>query len=302
MIHFTFVRRLFVAVSVGIGLIMMAPQAFAQAKCDLVMSTIDTWEIQYDPFGDAQTSATFEIQYINSGHTPCVGRLSASSDGDKGYLESDTTSARVHFALRDVTNNNNITPGSPDRLTGRPTQIMSDSVGSGRIEFMVTPPQNLQAGRYTQFVDLEFIMPNEDVHAVRKRVLLVLNVKPSLVIGLAGQVSRVHGLPTLDLGELTQDGEVPLQARVYVRASTNYQITVTSVNNGVLRHRQQEWTIPYSLKMGGQDIALGAPYRLNYANTGHPVDNYPLQIFVRDIAGKRAGRYTDVLRFTVAAI
>lgn len=301
MIRFTFVRRLFVAISVGIGLILMAPQAMAQAKCDLVMSAMDTWELQYDPFGDAQNSATFEIQFVNSGHTPCVGRLSASSLGDKGYLESDTTSARVPFALRDVSNSNNITPGTSGRLTGRTTMIRSDDSGAGRIEFRVTPPQNLQAGRYTQFVDLEFIMPNGTVHAT-KRVLLVLNIKPSLIIGLAGQVSRIHGVPTLDLGELTQDGEVPLQARVYVRSSTNYQITVTSVNNGVLRHRQQEWTIPYSLKMGGQDIALGAPYHVTYSHTGAPVDNYPLQIFVRDIAGKRAGRYTDVLRFTVAAI
>lgn len=301
MIHFTFVRRLFVAVSVGMGLIMMAPQAMAQAKCELVMSAPDVWELQYDPFGDAQNSATFDINFANSGHTPCVGRLSASSFGDKAYLQSDTTSARVPFALRDVSNNNNLTPGTSDRLTGTPTQIPANGVGSGRIELRAVPPVNLQAGRYTQYVDLEFIMPNGDVHAA-KRVLLVLNVKPSLIIGLAGQVSRVHGVPTLDLGELTQDGEVPLQARVYVRASTHYQITVTSVNNGLLRHRQQEWTIPYRLKMGGQDIVMGSPYSVTYAHTGQPVDNYPLQVFVRDVANKRAGRYTDVLRFTVAAI
>lgn len=301
MIRAHFLRRLFAGLTVVLGLFLIAPQALAQAKCELEISTLSQWALVHDPFGDAQLGQTYELQYVNSGRTPCVGRLASVSTGAMAFLESRTSHIRVPFTLRDVSNNNNVTPGSADRLTGRTTQVPGDGVGTGRIQFTINPPADLPAGRYTRLVTLQFVMPNGDVHAMTD-VLLVLEVKPSLIIGLAGEFSRVNGTPVLNLGQITQDGPVPLNARIYVRSSSSYQVTVTSRNGGTLNHDLAGWSIPYGLTLGGQQINLGAPHVVTSREDRARVDDYPLGIQLRDVAGKRAGRYSDVINFTVTAI
>lgn len=294
-------RKIIAALAVVAGLALWAPQALAQNKCDLTMTTQSQWVIRHDPFGDNQLSLPFEIQFSNAGRTPCVGRLEVTSIGNKRVLESRTSAQTVPFSLRDETNRNNLTPGSSENLVGRTTLVRAGSTATGRITFAVTPPADIAAGRYTQTVTVQFRMPNGEIHAATD-VTLVFEVTPSLMIGLAGEFTRVNGTPTLNLGDLTQNGVVPLNAKVYVRSSSGYQVTVTSENRGLLLHEQPGWAIPYGLRLGGTEINLGSPHIMTSREARARVDDYPLRIDVRDIGGKRAGRYRDILRFTVTAI
>lgn len=284
------------------GLSMFGAQAQAQNKCDLRMTPVySTWVIRYDPFTGNEPVGEFDIEFTNTGNTPCVGRLTVVSENNFRLLESRTGAPGIPYTLRDVSNSNDITPGTSGNLTGKATQIHQNSTDIGRVRFSVTPPANVSAGVYTQSVRMRFIMPNGDIHA-ETTVQLEFRVETSLVIGLAGEFRRVNGMATLDLGQLTQNGIVPLNAKVYVRASSGYQVTVTSQNGGYLRHDQPQWQIPYGLSVGGQVINMSAPRVLNNNGTVARVDDYPLQISVNEIEGKRAGRYSDVLNFTVTAI
>ncbi|MEG1452648.1 hypothetical protein [Brevundimonas sp.] len=294
-------RKIIAALAVVAGLALWAPQALAQNKCELTMTTPSQWVIRHDPFGDNQVSSPFEIQFSNAGRTPCVGRLEVTSVGNKRVLESRTSAQTVPFALRDESNRNNLTPGSSENLVGRTTLVRAGSTATGRITFTVIPPADIAAGRYTQTVTVQFRMPNGEIHSATD-VTLVFEVTPSLIIGLAGEFTRVNGTPTLNLGDLTQNGVVPLNAKVYVRASSGYQVTVTSQNGGLLLHEQPGWAIPYGLRLGGTDINLGVPHVMSSRESRARVDDYPLRIDVRDIGAKRAGRYKDIIRFTVTAI
>lgn len=294
-------RKIIAALAVVAGLALWAPQAVAQDKCELTMTTQSQWVIRHDPFGDNQLFSPFEIQFSNAGRTPCVGRLEVTSVGNKRELESRTSAQTVPYNLRDESNRNDLTPGTSDNLVGRNTQIRAGSTATGRIAFTVIPPADITAGRYTQTVTIQFRMPNGAIHAATD-VTLVFEVAPSLIIGLAGEFTRVNGTPTLNLGDLTQNGVVPLNAKVYVRASSGYQVTVTSDNRGQLLHEQPGWGIPYGLRLGGTEINLGNPHIMTSREARARVDDYPLRIDVRDIGGKPAGRYRDTLRFTVTAI
>lgn len=290
----------FAALAAGVA--MFGAQAQAQAKCDMTMTPVySTWVIHYDPFNSGDPVGEFDFEYDNKGHTPCVGRLTVVSTSDLRLLTSRTSAATVPYQLRDVTNLNDITPGSSANLTGKPTQVPSNGKSTGRVRFTAYPPSDVSAGVYTQNVRLRFVMPNGEVHA-ETNVELELRVESSLVIGLAGEFRRVNGMATLDLGQLTQNGSVPLNAKVYVRASSGYQVTVSSQNGGYLRHEQPEWQIPYGLSVGGQIVNLSAPSLLTSNGSGARTDDYPLNISVSDVQAKRAGKYSDVLNFTVTAI
>lgn len=290
----------FAALTAGVA--MFGSQAQAQAKCDMTMTPVySTWVIRYDPFAGGDPVGEFDFEYNNKGKTPCVGRLTIVSTSDMRLLTSRTGATPVPYQLRDLSNSNDLTPGSSGNLTRSPTQVPADGKSTGRMSFTASPPATVSAGAYTQNVRLRFVMPNGDIHA-ETNVDVELRVESALLIGLAGEFRRVNGMATLDLGQLTQDGIVPLNAKVYVRASSGYQVTVTSQNGGYLRHDQPQWQIPYALSVGGQQLNLSAPRMLTNNGTAARTDDYPLQISVSDIQAKRAGKYSDVLNFTVTAI
>ena len=130
---------------------------------------------------------------------------------------------------------------------------------------------------------------------------LVLEVASSAIIGLKGEFTRIGGMPTIDLGEL-REGTKSLNTDVYVRATAGYLLTVTSTNGGELRHSQPGWAVDYSLRMGNHTINLEAPYQITVPSTQARSDDYQLAFAVGNVDGKRAGRYSDTLRFTIAAI
>lgn len=302
MIRSAFTRKIALAVSLMAGLALWTPQALAQAKCELTMMPTPTqWVIRSDPNGNPQFQGTFNIVMTNNGQTPCNGAITAVSTGNVRVLEGRVGGSTVPFSLRDVGSRSDITPGTAENLTGVERQIRNGKPYTASVLVTVTPADGTPAGRYTRDITLQFLMPNGDVHG-QAGVTLVYEIEPSVMIGLAGEFRRDGSVAVINLGELTEPGTVPLNAKVYVRATTGYLMTVTSENRGQLKHTTPGWSIPYGLSLGGREVNLTTPQIISNRDLRARTDDYPIRLNVRDLEGKRAGRYSDVLNFTITAI
>ncbi|PZU57708.1 MAG: hypothetical protein DI552_07880, partial [Brevundimonas sp.] len=166
--------------------------------------------------------------------------------------------------------------------------------------FTAAPSETLSAGLYSQnaFISLE---TPEGQTLAEKPVTLSIEVPSAAVMGLKGEFRRTGGTATIDLGELTQ-GVRPLRTTLYVLSTAGYSVSVSSENRGRLRQGASEWYVPYALALGDRDMDLGRGGRLDVVSRRARLDDYPLTISVGSVAGKRAGDYSDILTFTVAAL
>ncbi len=105
----------------------------------------------------------------------------------------------------------------------------------------------------------------------------------------------------LDFGFLTQNSEKKADLRIV--SNTPYQVKLTSMNNGHLKHTQGA-LIDYSLKVNGSNTNLStAPTNIGCGNETTTVgDRYQLKFKITDtIDNKLSGLYQDVITITAIA-
>ncbi|MBD3745599.1 hypothetical protein CPA46_07210 [Sphingopyxis terrae subsp. ummariensis] len=109
------------------------------------------------------------------------------------------------------------------------------------------------------------------------------------------------GHAVVDLGELrTGVAPVPLQLRV--SSTGQYDLQVTSANSGKLRLGASDWTVPYSIAVGGTAVNLAGTSRLSGpTGNGYRRDSLPIQFIIGDVSDRRAGTYSDVISISVTA-
>lgn len=297
-------RNALAAAAAALGVLALAGQASAQAKCNLTMETSsDQWIIPYNPLEDDVAVREFDLALVNTGATPCNGRFSVSLRGETwGLAQAIGSSVRVPYTMRDQQSGADLTPrsGVSGSVTGQQNHVPKEGRELARIGVAVQPPANLAYGRYTQTAYISLVAANGDVHAERS-VTLVLEAASAAIIGLKGEFTRENGIPTINLGDLSE-GVRALNTSVYVHSTGGYRVSVTSQNLGKLRQAGTPWYIKYGLQMGARDVNLRAPYSFDVVSAQARNDDYPLTVRIGDTSGKRAGDYSDILTFTVAAI
>ncbi|MNJ28833.1 hypothetical protein D3C77_233840 [compost metagenome] len=297
------VRNSLLAAAVVSGALALAGQASAQAKCNLTMDTgSDQWIIRYNPLEDDAAVRDFDLALVNSGATPCNGRFQVALRGEPFGLGAPSTNVRVPYAMRDEQSGADLTPraGTSGSVTGSQIHVPKEGRELARIRVAARPPANLAYGRYSQTAYIALLAANGDVHAERP-VTLVLEATAATVIGLKGEFIRQNGVPTINLGDLSQGARV-LNSSVYVHSTAGYRMSVTSENLGKLRQAGTPWFIDYGLRVGTRNINLSAPDSLEVVSSQARRDDYPLTVWIGDTTGKRAGDYSDTITFTVAAI
>ena len=297
------VRNSLMAATVALGVMALAGQASAQAKCNLTMDPgSDQWIIRYNPLEDDTAVRDFDLALINSGQTPCNGRFNVSLRGEPYGLSTPGSRVRVPYAMRDEQSGADLTPrsGTSGIVTGAQIHVPKEGREMARIRVAVQPPANLPYGRYTQTAYIALQAANGDVHAERP-VTLVLEAAAATVIGLKGEFTRQNGIPTISLGDLSQ-GTRALNTSVYVHSTAGYRVSVTSQNLGKLRQAGTNWSIDYGLQLGTRNVNLTAPYSFDVVSAQARRDDYPLTVRIGSVVGSRAGEYKDTLTFTIAAI
>lgn len=293
------------AAAAAFGLLALVPaQASAQDKCALsIQPAQDQWTIRFNPLEDDVAQRSFDVLLVNTGSTPCNGNILASLQGDPFGLAGVSGVARVRYALVDVDfGGADITPrtGESARRPGTSVSIQKGAQQLARVTFAAFPDAGVAQGLYTQVVNLSLQQANGTVHAIRP-VTLALDLAASAAIGLKGEFTRPQGTAMIDLGELTE-GARPLNTSLYVHSTGGYRVSISSANLGRLRQGTTAWYVDYNLKVGTRDVNLQRTDTINVVSQTARKDDYPLSVMIGDVAGKRAGEYSDTLTFTVAAI
>ncbi|WP_426024580.1 hypothetical protein [Brevundimonas sp. PWP3-1b1] len=295
---------LLAAAAATAALLGAAPSQAQTDGCRLVIeSGADQWLLRYEPFDQDVALQEFDVAVVNHGDAPCSTVSRVELRGEPFGLTNGAGAQRMPYALVDERGGTDVTPraGQSARRVGvRPLNLAPGERGLMRFSFTAAPSEALSAGLYSQsaFINLE---TTDGQPLAEKPVTLSLQVPSAAVMGLKGEFRRSGGMPTIDLGELTQ-GVRQLRTTLYVLSTAGYSVSVASQNRGRLRQGASEWYVPYSLALGDRDMDLSRGGRVDVVSRRARLDDYPLTINVGSTTGKRAGDYSDILTFTVAAL
>ena len=302
-------KNIICAAIFGLGTLALAAPSMAhgasgeaQPRCELAFETVpEVWLVQYDPLAQSVATRQFDLVMVNRGEGPCTSVIDFDLRGDSLGMTSPGSSTSLSYTIISEDGPRDVTPRAGGRNSAETKPF---NLGAGeriRLRFTLTiAVSNLvTAGRYTQTAYLRASHPGGTLWAERP-VTFSVDVAPSALMGLKGEFTRSNGMALIDLGVLTE-GSKALNATLYVHSTTNYAVSVSSANSGRLRQAQTNWYIPYTLQVGQHSLDLSQLRQWDIVTTQPRYDEYPLGINLRSVAGRRAGKYSDVVTFTVMA-
>lgn len=291
----------------GLGALMMATGLGAgTARADCVLSiqpAQDQWLIPHDPFAGDSLQRQFDVNIVNLGDSPCSGRVSIGLRGETFGLTKAGDSQRVVYAVVDERGGTDVTPRtgqSSRRINAQPIHLDAGERTLARFTFAGDTEAMLGQGVYSQTAFIS-VQDAEGLTLAEHPVNLAINVIPAAVMGLKGEFQRINGVARIDLGELTA-GSKSLGTSLFVFSTGGYRVSVESSNHGRLRQGASEWYIDYGLAIGQEGMNLQAGDDFEVVSHRARADDYPLSVTIGDVTARRAGDYSDVLTFTIAAL
>ncbi len=280
-----------------------APGA-ANAACVLsIEPTQDELVIRHNVLEPGAAHGTIELNIVNRGDSQCVGQLGASLRGEQYGLRSARGAQPILYQLVDEKSRNDITPRAGrnlERMGGRMIHLLPGERSLEVVSVTALPDETTSQGRYVQSLDLSVTAAN-GMSLGTAPLTLGIDIVAAALIGVKGEVSRVRGGLSIDLGEL-EPGERQLPVTLYVFSTGAYRVSVSSLNQGRLKHESAQWYVDYRMWLGRQTLDLSAPDGFDVVADHWHFDDYPVRIEIGETAGKRAGEYMDRVTFTVAAL
>lgn len=216
-----------------------------------------SWIIEgYDPFGNSTPEATFSVTFTNDSDADC--RFIPTWElAQPPFGLSKGTGKRIGYAILDLSESRDVTPraGRSQSRSGNREVALKPKESQSILYKLIADPDDVNtAGLFTQNATIE-AQDRSFRSFGGAPVLLGLNVLPSARIGLAGAFQVRDGLALVDLGDL-KPGVAPVPLQVRVSSTGRYDISVSSANSGRLRLGASEWSIPYSMSLGGKTLNL----------------------------------------------
>jgi hypothetical protein len=289
----------------GVAGICLAFAAVGKAEaCVLsIQPSQDNWFVRYDPFAQDATFRQFDVTVENRGDERCSGIVRIELIGEDYGLRTAGDASRVAYTLVDERDGADLTPRAglnERRPNARPVNLKPGEMERLRFSFTAAPASVPSQGLYSQQARIS-IVDKDGLTVGERPVSLGLEVIPAAVMGLKGQFQRTDGVARIELGELVS-GPRPLTASLYVLSTGGYRVSIRSANDGRLRLGVSEWYVDYVLGVGDRQMDLTSPDSFEIVSRRARADEYPLSVQIGEVAGRRAGDYTDVLTFTVAAL
>ncbi|WP_439568821.1 hypothetical protein [Sphingopyxis sp.] len=266
-------------------------------------ATPTSWLIQgYDPFDGAIPEGTFGVTFVNEGAAEC--RFTPTFELSQPPFGLSKGSGRpIGYALLNLTDTQDVTPraGRTQRSPSQRMITLGANASRTLLYKLVADPDDVKdSGTFTQDVTLE-AQDSSFRSLGGTRIVLGIDILPSARIGLAGAYTTNDGHAVVDLGEL-RPGVAPVPLQLRVASTGSYDLSVTSANSGRLRLGSSEWSVPYSLAIGGNAVNLtGARTISGPTNGGLRRDALPIQFVIGNTADRRAGVYSDVISISVTA-
>jgi spore coat protein U-like protein len=222
------------------------------------------------------------------------------------YGDSSLTSVLKDYP--DFTTHNEVIAGS---FGGGPNHSQSLTYYLQIPLNLATTPRLKPSGNYVDtfvmkiFRDQTHLSSPEDTQSVQLRTLIPKNIELSLVPS-GSSFNSGSTMQALNFGTLIAGATRSLDMRVLTNAG--YVVTVSSQNNGVLKHSVPgvTTTIPYQLSVNGVPKNLSSsqsqPVQVASGSGQTTVDGAVNTIDVRidDVTNKMAGNYSDIITVTAA--
>jgi hypothetical protein len=284
--------------------LLLSSQARAES-CALAIQPVNTnWQIaNYDPFGEAAAQQAFDVTFVNNGKVACQGQVQVELRGERYGLTAVGSARAITYSLIDADSQVDLTPRagvSAKRVNSRPLSIEPGKRELRRFVLAADPGDLPASGDYAQSVVIT-VLDSNGMPLSKYPVTLSMRVAATAVMGLKGSFTATSGGGLVKLGQL-REGPIELPLQLYVKSTSAYRVTVSSINQGRLRLAGTDWAIRYQLSVGSKAMDLNKPDHIQVTQGGAHDDNYRLGVDIRDVANKRAGAYSDTLTFTVAAI
>jgi hypothetical protein len=286
------------------GICVLTAAAGSAEACALSLQpSQDNWLVRYDPFAQDATQRQFDVTVENQGDDQCGGVVMIELVGEEYGLRTAGNPGRVAYTVVDERDGADLTPRAGlnrRRPNARPINLKPGERERLRFTFVAAPSDVPAQGLYSQQARIS-ITDRDGVTVAERPITFGLEVIPAAVMGLKGQFQRTDGVARIDLGELAP-GPRPLTASLYVLSTGGYRVSVRSANDGRLRLGVSDWYVDYALGVGDRRMDLSSPESFEIVSRLARADEYPLSVQIGEVAGRRAGDYTDVLTFTVAAL
>ncbi len=284
--------------------VAVAAAGSAQAACVLsIEPSHDEWRIRFDPFADDAAQRQFDVALVNRGDSSCEGDASFNLRSDPFGLTKAGETERLNYVLVDEDGGVDVTPRtgrSAHRLNARSINIAAGERKLMRYSFAAAANALLSSGLYSQnaFISVETA---DGAPLAERPVTLAVSVTPTAVMGLKGEFQRSNGGARIDLGELTS-GSRSLNTSLYVMSTGGYSVSVQSANHGRLRLGLSDWYLDYSLGVGDRTMDLAQGGSIQVVSNRSRYDDYALSVKLGNTQTLRAGQYSDVITFTIAAL
>ncbi|WP_029940305.1 hypothetical protein [Sphingomonas astaxanthinifaciens] len=279
-------------------------QSLAQAgNCRLEMvATPAQWQVaDIDIFSDVPQRRSFDVEFVNSGATPCRVMLDASTQGAPFGLTANGLGKRTTYSLVELASGADLTPqgGSSKRSPRNLLTVPANGRTLARYEVEIAANFD-HDGSFTQPLLLQAYDAGAGFAPLAERqVLLRADVASSATLALSGNFRRSGGIADVDLGEL-EPGEAKVPVIMHVRASRAYRIRTSSENGGRLVQSGTPWGISYKLSMDGQTVEpAGGTFRSSPGDIKR-VDNMKLGFIITGSLDVAAGEYSDVVTLEVS--
>jgi hypothetical protein len=256
---------------------------------------------EYNPYSPVDVADSFRLSIANVGNDACYfgllfrPRIAAPKLGNTLSFEVKSTTGTSLLTMAPAV----FAPLA--RLGSR----LSPSA-TAAIEFQIVVPRGQFAapGSYDTTIDLELYAAGyggwfygQSLHTAP--LTITYRVAEELSVSLRGGALAT----TLAFGGLERGAQ--RSVNIDVRGNRQYQLRVTSQNSGRLLLTPpipgKDWAVPYSLALGGQTVTLSSSAYLAIRPPTLPNSDasYTATVTIGDVAGKRAGRYQDVITVEV---
>lgn len=284
-----------------------APQAHA-TTCNVSISNISPIpNVVYDPFEGVARTVNYVVSLTNAGADECSVGIAISSPPPGSPRTFKNGAATLRYLLEwpggAIFQNNIAAPIGTVRLLAGQTRNVTLRV---KVEAGLIAPAAAYSDVLTFRLYRSGAGPLTQVGIDRTATAgAVVEARAQVnIAGASGAFGTPFALSEIAFGTLTTGATKG--AIVQVRATSPVAITVSSQNQGKLKHKtlSADPGVPYAMQLDGDAVSLGgSSFSLNRSP---PITldgiNYPMSLTIGDVAGRPSGEYRDTLTINVAPL
>lgn len=291
------------AVSGGLGLVAAQPVLAADCLLQIAQAPPSV-RLDYDPFVPATAPSRLALRIQNPGGEACEADLALTDAPGVAVVRQPLGQTGLMLELR---------PGSGVMRAAQPyvfhVAVPAGETLESEFDVVVVEDAVVQAGLYSQPLTLELRQTGASVAYDRAPVVIDVTALPRAQMNLSGSRGAFGtgaSVSVVDFGE-AQTGKTR-QLFVQTRTNSAARLTFTSANRGRLRLPADGETSPdayldyaVAFEGGNLDLSQVATREVDPPRT-YAGQSYDLVLSLGEVAGARAGHYSDELTIEISTL